>query len=376
MRLSIFIYSLASGGAERVVSILLNELKDRYDITLVLMKNRIDYDIPKEIKIELLEDSDPNESGIIKLLKLPLLGYKYKKQIKNSDISLSFMNRPNYINIFAKLFGAKSRTIISERAMPSLQHRDGLQGKINRFLIKMLYPYSDIVIANSMGNSLDLKKNFNIYEVITINNPFDIAKIKRESQESIELNRDRFSFITIGRLDFGKNHKLMIEAIKEVDANLYIIGEGELKEELETQIRELKLDNRVFLLGRQNNPYKYLSKVDSFLFTSLYEGFPNVLVEALACGLPIISSDCRSGVREILAPKSDFTFQLKDDSFELAEYGILTAVNNRKSLLKAMKHIVENRLLCKEYGSKAVLRANEFDKFKILVNFLEVIEAN
>ena len=77
--LSILIYSLAGGGAERVVSVLLHELKDRYNIILVLMHNKIDYDISKEIKIVFLENSNPYEQGIKKLLKLPLLGYKYKR---------------------------------------------------------------------------------------------------------------------------------------------------------------------------------------------------------------------------------------------------------------------------------------------------------
>ena len=99
--LSILIYSLAGGGAERVVSILLNELKDKYDITLVLMRNKLDYEIPKNIKIHFLEDSNPYENGIVKLLKLPYLGWKYKKfcQYNGIDISLAFMNRPSYVSI-------------------------------------------------------------------------------------------------------------------------------------------------------------------------------------------------------------------------------------------------------------------------------------
>ena len=76
--LSILIYSLAGGGAERVVSILLHELKEKYNITLVLMRNKIDYDIPKEINIYFLEDSLPFENGIMKFIKLPYLGLKYK----------------------------------------------------------------------------------------------------------------------------------------------------------------------------------------------------------------------------------------------------------------------------------------------------------
>lgn len=198
-----------------------------YDITLFLMNDTIFYDIPKDIKIIYLENSNPFESGIKKLLKLPVLAYRYKK-LNRSDISLSFMNRPNYINILAKLFGMKSKVIISERAMPSLQHKYGIQGQINRFLIKSLYKYSDIITANSMGNSSDLVQNFGCKDVVTINNPFDISKITELSDEDVKFRDNKFTFITIGRLDSGKNHTLMIEAMQNIEAKLYIIGDGYL----------------------------------------------------------------------------------------------------------------------------------------------------
>jgi len=201
--LFILIYSLASGGAERVVSILLNELKDKYNITLVLMNDTIFYDIPKNLQIIYLENSNQNESRIKKLLKLPLLAWKYKK-INKSDISLSFMNRPNYVNIIAKLMGMKR--------------------------------------GNSKGNAKDLTNNFNIKKVDIIYNP------------------DGFIFVTVGRLDNGKNHELIIKAMQDIDAKLYIIGEGELKNNLELTIKSLELKDKVFLLGRQENPYKYLAK--------------------------------------------------------------------------------------------------------------------
>jgi len=299
-KLSILIYSLAGGGAERVVSILLNELKNRYNITLFLMNDTIFYDIPKDIKIIYLENSLPFESGIKKLLKLPFLGWRYKK-LNDADISLSFMNRPNYINVLAKIFGMKSKVIISERIAPSKEYQtDNIKDKISRFLIKFLYPKANIIIPNAEGIKIDLIDNFlidrNIIKVV--NNPVNINKIIKMKKENIEFRDDDFSFITIGRLQKQKNHSLLIKAMQTIDAKLYIIGDGELKEELQNQIKELGLIDRVFLLGRQENPYKYLSKADCFIFSSNYEGFPNVILEALACELPIISTDCASGPRE------------------------------------------------------------------------------
>lgn len=370
--LSILIYSLSSGGAERVVSILLAELKDKFDITLFLMNNTIFYEIPEDIKIVYLENSNPNESGIKKFLKLPFLGYRYKK-LNQCDISLSFMNRPNYVNIFAKIFGMKGKVFVSERAMPSLQHKKGMQGLMNRFLIKTLYKHADVVMANSRGNAKDLEKNFNCKDVININNPFDLQKIKTFSKEKIDFRNEDFTFITIGRMDTGKNHKLLISGIKKINAKLYIIGDGELKEEIQKQITYLKLEKKVFLLGKQSNPYKYLAKADCFVFGSNHEGFPNVLLEALACELPVISTDCQSGPREILAPSTDINFQLQNN-IELAEYGILTPVENIEKLTEAMNLIIHNKKLRDDYKEKASKRANDFRLENIIKQYKNMLD--
>ena len=370
-KISILIYSLASGGAERVVSLLLNELKQKYDITLFLMNDAVFYDIPHDLELIYIENSDPQESGIIKLVKLPLLAWRYKK-LNKSEISLSFMNRPNYINILAKLFGMRSKVIISERAMPSLQHSSGIQGKINQFLIKILYHYADKITANSLGNSRDIEENFGCKDVVTINNPLNIAQIDKLAQQGVQYLDRKFTFITIGRLDSGKNHALMIEAMREIDAKLYIIGDGELRENLELKIEHLKLKNKVILLGRQENPYKYIAQADCFLFTSNYEGFPNVLLEALACELPIISTDCQSGPREILAPQSDIKLQLKD-KIELAEYGILIPIKNLEKLKESMHLMMQDATLRKSYEEKAKKRAEDFAIEKIVKKYEEIL---
>jgi len=371
-RLSILIYSLANGGAERVVSILLNDLKDIYDINLFLMCDNIFYCVPDNVKITFLEKSSVDENGIKKLLKLPFLSYRYKK-LNKSDVSLSFMNRPNYINIISKILGMKGKVVISERSMPSLQHKSGMQGKINKVLISRLYNFADIVASNSKGNSIDLEKNFGIKGVRVISNLIDVAEIIRLSKNDVSIKFGGFTFVTIGRLDVGKNHKLLIRAIKDINAKLYIIGNGTLKSDLEKEISNNNVGNKVFLLGKQKNPYKYLSTADCFIFGSSHEGFPNVLLEALACKLPVISTDCQSGPREILAPNSDVNFQLTE-GVELSEYGILTTINDAKSLQEAMLKMMDNSDLRDSYKKKALDRARYFDKDKVMKKFLDLIE--
>jgi len=380
--LSILIYSLAGGGAERVVSILLNELQNRYNITLVLMRNKIDYDIPKSIKVVFLEDSNPVESGVKKLLKLPILGMKYKKICKDNyiDISLAFMNRPSYVAIFSKIFRNNIYNIISERTTPSMMYKeDNLLSKISKILIKKLYPKADLIIANAEGNRIDLIDNFGIdkHKITTVPNLFDLDKIDKLSNEFVNnIDFNKFTFITVGRLDEGKNHKLMINAfskLEDVSTQLIILGEGINREALERQILKLNLTNRVFLLGFDNNPYKYFSKSDIFLFSSSYEGFPNVLVEALACGLPVISTDCKSGPREILAPNLDVRSQLKD-VIELTEYGVLTPIDREEEFLEAMNLLFKDKTIRDKYMNRAKERAKSFDKELIVNCFIEKIE--
>ena len=367
--LSILIYSLGSGGAERVVSLLLEFLKEYFNVTLVLMNNTIHYEVPKNIQVFYLEESSIYESGILKLLKIPFLAYRYRKLCTqyNIDTSLSFMNRPNYINVIAKLLGNKCHTIISERAMPSLQYGyNNFQSKINKILIKSLYPEADKIIANSYGNAEDLERNFSIQKSLlhVIQNPIDLTMIQQNALEPINFNFNPYTYITIGRLDEGKNHAMLIHAFAKLankSTQLLIIGDGLLKEPLQKQIDSLNLQNRVFLLGKKTNPYKYLQRSDCFVFGSNHEGFPNVVLEALATNLPVISTNCPSGPQEILAPTNK------------NEYGILTPVNNSNEMYQAMQLLLTDNNKANYYKNQARIRAKDFDKTEILQHYLKVI---
>lgn len=371
-KIVILINSLESGGAERVVSNLLNNWIEKYDCYLILIHNYKFYEIDKRVKIISLDE--PKEtSGFVKFSRLPILAYKLSKiiRINKFDKVLSFLTRANYINILSNIF-IRHKMIINERAMPSLQYQYGINGKINRFLIKILYSKANLCLSNSYGNMVDLKNNFNVVKVDYIHNPFDLKMIEKLSNSEIEIQRKRFTFTTIGRLDDGKNHKLIIKAIRELDADLWIIGDGKLKKDLQKYIDDEKLNDKIYLLGKKENPFAYISKADCFVFASNHEGFPNVLVEALSCRLPIISTDCQSGPREILAPNSNINFQLKEN-IEFAEYGILTPVKNSEKLKEAMCLIINDEKLRKNYQQKAEQRSENFKIEEIIKKYKEII---
>ncbi len=341
------------------------------------MNETIFYDVPKNVRIVFLERSLPFENGLKKLLKLPLLAWRYNKLLQSEKIacSLSFMTRPNYVNVLAKLMGSKCYTVISERSHFSLQYSYGnLQSWINKKLVSF-YNHADLVVPNAKLNAQDLQKNFGIRAPMrTIYNFVDVDKVQESAQEPIEMKKQGFAFVTIGRLDAGKNHALLIEALKRCAcaAELWIIGDGVLMDNLELKIENMGLQGRVKLLGKRKNPYKYLAKADCFVFGSNHEGFPNVLLEALACGLPVISTDCKSGPREILAPRNELLQQTAD--VELAEYGVLTPVQDVEAMAQAMALMINDEKVRYNYKSIAKKRALDFDVDRIIQKWIEVFD--
>ncbi|TQR33760.1 glycosyltransferase [Campylobacter sp. MIT 99-7217] len=353
-KLAIFIYSLGSGGAERVVATLLPHLNLFYETHLILMNEKISYEL-EDTKIHFLEKSKPNESAFLKLFKLPFLALKYKKLCQNLGINTHFvfLNRPNYIALMARLFGLKSRLIINECTTPSVMYRGfSLNALVNRALIYLLYPRADLILANSRGNLEDLRLHFKLREDKTalLYNAVNLEQIRLQSKEEIAF-KHKF-ILSVGRLDKGKNHALLIRAFSRLktELKLLILGEGELKDELLELIKSLNLEERVFLLGFDNNPYKYMSKCEFFAFASSFEGFSNVLIEALACGCAVVSSNHLSGASELFGEN---------------EFGLLVEVNNEEAMFRGLKTMCEDENLRKNYQQRAKTRALSFDKNEI-----------
>lgn len=353
-KLAIFIYSLGSGGAERVVATLLPYLELFYETHIILMNEKISYEI-KGAKIHLLENSKPSENALLKLFKLPFLALKYKKLCNNLGINTHFvfLNRPNYIALLARIFKLKGRLVINECTTPSVMYqRICLNSLTNKALIRILYPKADLILANSKGNLEDLIEKFKIsrQKCNILYNAVDLENIAKKASEPITF-KDKF-ILSVGRLDKGKNHALLIRAFARINTSLklVILGEGVLENELRALIENLNLKDRVFLLGFDNNPYKYMSKCEFFAFASSFEGFSNVLIEALACGCAVVCTDHLSGARELFG----------DD-----KYGLLVKINDEEAMRMGLERMINDENLRKSYQEKAKSRAKDFDKNEI-----------
>src|SRR5699024_8610586 len=231
---------------------------------------------------------------------------------KEIDTTISFLPNPNLVNILSK---RKEKVIISVRNFMS-KSLSSSKLFIYKKVIKHLYNKAHLIVAVSEAIKLDLIKNFGVNEdkIIVIHNFYDIKNIREDSIKKLSLKKQNIfkqpTIITSGRLSNQKGQWHLIRAFSKVkekipNAQLVILGKGDLKSKLIDITYKLKLENSIHLLGFQSNPFKYIAEADIFVLPSLYEGFPNALCEAMACGLPVISTDCQSGPREILEPCID-----------------------------------------------------------------------
>lgn len=366
----ILITSLRGGGAERVASILCGSWAEKYDLHLVLMSSDKVYELPTGLNIHYLDNEKSGQNKLASLVKLPLLAWRYKRLMKRLeiDVSLSFMYRPNFINIISKsYFKGKYKVIASERSNPSKKH------PAFKYLVKKLYPKADVLTPNSYGTAFQLKTYFGVSDnVQVIQNPINLEKIKTYSPLQ---KPEKFVFVTVGRLEPLKNHQLLLEAFAAMDnqnCELWFVGDGKLKAGLEEKSKELGIADKVIFHGFQV-PFSYLKTADCFVFGSNYEGFPNVLVEAMSCGLPIISTDCPSGPRELLAPDTEVNFVL-EKGVEEAKYGVLVPMNATKNMADAMELLLENNKVRALYSKLSVQRASEFEQSIIVKKYSETIE--
>ncbi|GIW65710.1 MAG: glycosyltransferase [Candidatus Parcubacteria bacterium] len=398
MKKFILINSLYGGGAEKVAFNLFRTLD--FDKIFLLEKD-IKYEVPKE-KVVFLLKHNYKTNAILKTLFIPIHSLRLKKYLNPDDVIISFLERSNYVNILTSLI-TKHKTIVSIR-MSQIFGRFKLHPY--NLLSKFLYPKANLIVAVSEGIKDELIKTFSISseKIKVIYNPIFFNEIQEKIKEPLdeyEIIFQKEVLINVGRLTKQKGQWYLLRIFKEVkkefpNLKLVILGEGELKNYLVELSQRLNLktfvwdrndltkDYDVYFLGFQNNPYKFIAHSKAFIFPSLFEGFPNALVETMAYGVPVVSSDCRTGPREILAPDTDFNFQTKEPEF--AQYGILMPIfQNRflnhkddltieeKMWIETLKKVLNNNYLVEKYKNLSIERAKDFDIKNIILKWKEII---
>ncbi|WP_287600206.1 glycosyltransferase [Thiothrix sp.] len=367
-KVAILTISLRGGGAEKIISYLLKYGEKNFEFHLILLDYEITYEIPKNIKIHTLNSP---KSKILKFISIFNLADNLGKYLNHNNIStlISFLNRPNIIASIVKKNGWAGKVIISERNDPIPYYKSKAFGFIILRLMQHYYKYPEEITAISRGICLSLNK-LKIKKCTVIYNP---APSQPNISCAISNKSDQFTFICIARFYKQKNHHLLLESFSKIrhkNCLLKILGDGPLKENLKQYAIDLKINDKVHFDGFDLDIWSHLKKSDCLVLSSNHEGFGNVILEAMACRVPVISTDCMSGPREILAPDTSLT--LISDKIEIAKYGILTPVGSSIHLAEAMERIIEDDNLRKNYQDLSQERLKSFDMEKILASYFNL----
>jgi N-acetylgalactosamine-N,N'-diacetylbacillosaminyl-diphospho-undecaprenol 4-alpha-N-acetylgalactosaminyltransferase len=284
------------------------------------------------------------------------------------DVSLSFLTRSNFANALI----APTPCVLSERAHTSHHFGKGLRSAVSRTMVRTIYPRAARIIAVSDGVERDLRDNFGVpaAKLISIPNPLDAEGIRQRASDASPVAIDRPFIMSAGRLVKVKNFAMLIRAFAAVggERKLVIAGEGEERPALEALARELGLADRVILPGFIANPYPLMAAAEMFILSSNSEGYPNALVEGMALGLPVISTNCDSGPSEILAGKPRNGI----DGLTFAEHGVLTPVGDTEAMAAAI-HSLDDPRKRAEYAARSTARAATFSATAIKDRYWDVL---
>ena len=259
------------------------------------------------------------------------------------DVTLSFLNRANVANGFA-MRGRGRPWLISERVDTAAHLGSRRRAWLTKAMIRFVYPHATRVIAVSEGVAEGLVRTFKVpaEKVHVIHNPVDLAALRASAADVPPITVDGPFVMGIGRLIPKKNFAMLIEAFARsgIEGKLVIAGEGPERQSLRALAERLGIGDRVILPGFLANPHALLAHARFYASSSNNEGFPNALVEAMAVGVPVVSTNCPSGPSEVLAkkPRSAVT------ALEVGDYGVLTPVGDADAMAEAFRMMSEPEL--------------------------------
>jgi len=306
MKIAIFIQSLQGGGAERVSSHLANIWAEQgRDVTVITLTDTESdaytlHPAVHRIGLNLAMESHGIASAVLangrRICAL-------RKILKQMDVVVAMMMTASILAVLAS-FGLKCRTVISERCYPPLIP----VGRLWSTLRRIIYPLADCVVAQTQESSRWLQQHAGCKRVVVIPNPVVLplsVGLPNLAPDSV-LNPDRHVLLAVGRLCKEKGFDWLLQAFSRIAVvcpqwDLVIIGEGSLRNDLIRQRDNLKLTARIMLPGHAGNMADWYRRANLFVLTSRSEGFPNVLVEAMAHGCAVVSYDCYAGPRDIIS---------------------------------------------------------------------------
>lgn len=307
MNLAIYIPSLHGGGAERAMVTLANGISARgihVDLVLASAEGAYLPEVSTGVRVIDLRSKRVSSS-------LPALVRYLRKE--RPQALLSALNHANVIAVIAhRLANVPTRLVLSERTnvSRSANQPQTLRQRCVLPLMRWSYRKADALVAVSEGVADDLARTISLprEHIDVVYNPVITAELERRAVEAVD--HPWFGegkppvILAVGRLTPAKDYPTLLRAFSKVrskhDCRLIILGEGELRPMLEALVKDLDIDDSVQMPGFVDNPFSWMRQAKLFVLSSAWEGLPNVLIQAMACGTPVVSTDCHSGPREIL----------------------------------------------------------------------------
>jgi glycosyltransferase involved in cell wall biosynthesis len=304
-KIAFFLPNLKTGGTERSMSQLATGFSQRgIPVDFVLAKSEGPFikSLPPEVRVV-----DFNLSSIYWSLA-PMIRYLHQNR---PQVLISALDLANLVAIWSrKLSGIDVKVVVRLVSTISLQQRSSGKKKLEKILLTKFYPQADVIVsvARSVAEDFSIYTGIPVERVHTIYNPVILEGFEQRRQETVHhpwyAPGQPPVVLAVGRLTFAKNFDLLIKAFHEMQklnpSRLLILGEGEDRPSLEKLVKDLQIEHCVSLPGNIANPFPYMSRSAVFVLSSRYEGSPNALIEAMACGCPVVSLNSPGGMAEIL----------------------------------------------------------------------------
>ncbi|WP_019621865.1 glycosyltransferase [Amphritea japonica] len=339
---AVFMHDFRGGGAERVSISLCNELV-RHDVktTIIVVNNKGEMARQISETVNIIE---------LKSMRMATSFWELKNVVKKikPDKVISHMTHANVTACIASLLGGfREKLFIVEHNQMQRNYEVVRKRsvKLAYLLAKVIYkaPKKIIAVSEGVKDSVCEYTSAKREDVAVVYNPVVTNRILNHVvSEKIELhpyfNDDVPVFVMVGSLTIQKNYSLFLQAFKmficKQDARAVILGEGEERQKLEAQKELLDLRGKVDFVGFVDNPYDYIANADAFVMSSSWEGLPTVLIEALALGTVVVSTDCKSGPREIL-DSGKYGYLVDVDDVNALSETMFDALNNANFDIKA-----------------------------------------
>lgn len=376
MKILLLHKSMVLGGTEKILLNYLNMLADRHQLTLLLMQDLAQqafFQLPEHIDVHYaFSHSELARYAHIAAARKKSIWHKIRSECFKSYEQYKYYRaitrliRQTQPDLIIDFSGCADKFIRLPKALlpplpptlrwvhgrlsgaPTLNHRE-----YRRFHQVFQQHTAIIAICQDMQRKLQALFPDSSDKIHILHNPINLTEI--QSQTSIKPNSDidilQPYLLQASRLDYHKGHEELIEIYAELKKQglkhkLCFLGDGHRRPILEQQIRQLGLEQDCILLGARQNPYPYFQHADLFLHTSEYEGLPTVLLESMACGVPVVAMDCPTGPKDILGVNS--------------EYGCLIPMHDRQAFMNSVNTLLNDKQQYQHYAQQSRKRAEDF----------------